>query len=61
MSNKKEEEKIDVEYLTSLAFAFPVDEKLQHFQITIVRETVSKKFRAYFDVVDPSKVKLAEK
>lgn len=61
MSNKKkEEEKIDVEYLTSLALAFPVDGEVKHFQITIVRETASKKFRMYFDVVDPSKIKLAE-
>lgn len=55
-----EQKKIDVKYLTSLAFAFPVDDEVRHFQITIVQETESKNFRCYFDAVDPSKIKLAE-
>lgn len=55
-----EQEKIEVKYVTSLAFAFPVDDLVKHFQITIVQEIVTGNFRCYFDVVDPTKVKLAE-
>lgn len=56
----EQEKKIEVKYITSLAFAFPVDEQVKHFQISIVQEIESGLFRCYFDVVDPSKVKLAE-
>lgn len=55
-----EEPKVDVKFISSLAMAVTdIDENVQHIQITFVQETESKKFRCYFDVVDPSKVKVA--
>lgn len=55
------EKKIEVKFLTSLALALnDVDDNLSHIQLTIVQEMESKKFRCYMDVVDPSKIKLAE-
>lgn len=57
----KQKKQVDVTFVTSVALAAnDIDGLLQHFQISICQETESKKFRAYFDVVDPSKVKLAE-
>lgn len=57
-SEKKE---VDVKFLNSVAIALnDVDGNVRHVQITIVQETESKQFRAYFDVVDPTKVKLAD-
>lgn len=56
-----QEKKIDVKFVTSVALAHEdIDGNMKHFQISIVQETESKKFRCYFDVVDPSAVKLAE-
>lgn len=56
-----EEKKIEVKFLTSLALAHEdMDNVLRHFQITLVQEVESKKFRCYFDVVDPTKIKLKE-
>lgn len=58
---KKDEKKIEVTYITSIITACPdKDGKVNHFQFTVVQEVESGKFRCYFDVVDPSKVKLAE-
>lgn len=55
------EDKINVKFVTSLALAHEdIDGDIRHFQITIVQETESKQFRCYFDVVDPSKIKLAD-
>lgn len=55
------QKKIDVKFVTSVALAFEdIDGNMKHFQISIVQETESKNFRCYFDVVDPSAVKLAE-
>lgn len=55
------EEKINVRYLTSLALAIrDMDDVVRHIQISIVQEEESKIFRCYFDVVDPSKIKLSE-
>ena len=60
MSEEKKET-IEVKYLTSLITAVPdVDGEIKHLQFTVVQEVDSKKIRCYFDVVDPSKVKLAE-
>lgn len=57
----KEEKKIDVKFINSLAMAVTdIDGNIQHVQITLVQETESKKFRCYFDVVDPSQVKIAQ-
>lgn len=51
----------DVKFINSVALACnDMDEQLRHFQITIVQDTETKEFRAFFDVVDPSKIKLAE-
>lgn len=56
-----EEKKIDVKFINSLAMAVTdIDGNMQHIQITLVQETESKKFRCYFDVVDPSQVKIAQ-
>lgn len=50
----------DVKFIQSVSFAVrDIDEEIRHLQISIVQETETKLFRAYFDVVDPSKVKLA--
>lgn len=60
MANKKIEN-VEVHFITSLALAVnDVDEKVQHIQLTLVQEIESKQFRCYMDVVDPSKIKLAE-
>lgn len=57
----EEKKTIDVKLISSLALAVnDIDDHVQHIQITIVQEVESKSFRCYFDVVDPSKVKLAE-
>lgn len=51
----------DVKFITSLALAvLGCDDHLSHIQISIVQETETKQFRCYFDVVDPTRVKLAE-
>lgn len=58
---EEEKKQIDVKFITSLALACPdVDENVQHIQLTIVQEVESKKFRCFMDVIDPSKVKIAE-
>lgn len=55
------EKKIDVKFVTSVALAhLDIDGNLKHFQISIVQETESKKFRCYFDVVDPTAVNLPD-
>lgn len=56
----EEEKKIKARYLTSLAMALPVDGEVKHVQITIAQEEETKAMRCFFDVVDPTKVKLAE-
>lgn len=61
MAKEKKNNQPDVQFINSVALACnDIDGVLRHFQITIVQEVESKKFRAYFDVVDPSKIKLAE-
>lgn len=56
-----DKEKLNVKFITSLALAHEdKDGELKHFQITLVQETESGNFRCFFDVVDPSKIKLAE-
>lgn len=55
------EEKKEVKFITSLALAVNgLDDEVSHIQLTIVQEVDTKKFRAFMDVVDPSKIKLAE-
>lgn len=57
----EEKKSIDVKFITSLALAVnDVEDNVQHVQVTIVQEIESRKFRCYFDVVDPSKVKLSQ-
>jgi hypothetical protein len=56
-----EEKKIEVRYLTSMITAVPdKDGLVKHLQFTVVQEVESGKIRCYFDVVDPSKIKLKE-
>lgn len=51
----------EVKFITSLALAVNgVDEKVSHIQLTIVQDVESLEFRAFMDVVDPSKVKIDE-
>ena len=58
---KNQEKKSDVKFLTSLALAVvDVDEEVKHVQFSIVQDIETKEIRAFFDVVDPSKVKLQE-
>lgn len=55
-----QEPKIEVGYITSLITAVrDLDNTVVHLQFTVVQETESKKMRCYFDVVDPSKVKIS--
>ena len=56
-----EEKKIEVKYITSMITAVPdKDGVVKHLQFTVVQEVESGKMRCYFDVVDPSRVKLAD-
>lgn len=57
MSKKKVDE---VKFLTSLALALPVNDVVKHVQITLVQVGKTDELRCYFDVVDPTKIKLAE-
>lgn len=57
---KKENPVVEVEFLTSLAMAVPVNGTVKHVQITLVLEKDSGEIKCYFDVVDPTKVKLEE-
>ena len=58
---EEKESKIEVKFITSLALAVnDIDCDVKHIQVTVVQETESKKMRCYFDVVDPSKVKVVE-
>lgn len=51
----------EVKYLNSLAMAIiDKDCNIRHVQITIAQEIGSGEIRCFFDVVDPSKIKLAD-
>lgn len=57
----KNAHQVDVKFITSIALAVnDIDGNLQHVQLTLVQETESKTFRAFMDVVDPSKIKLQD-
>lgn len=57
----KKEKELEVKFITSLVLSVnDFDGVTRHLQFTVVQEIDSKKFRCFFDVVDPSKVKLAE-
>lgn len=61
MAKEKKNNRPDVQFINSVALACnDIDGNVRHFQISIVQEVDSKQFRVYFDVVDPSKIKLAE-
>lgn len=61
MPEESKDKSIEVKFVTSLITAVSdIDENVRHLQFTVVQEVESKKMRCYFDVVDPSKVKLAE-
>ena len=54
-----EKKKTDVKYLTSLVLAVAdKDDDVKHLQFTVVQERESGKIRCFFDVIDPSKIKL---
>ena len=54
-------EQKEVKFLQSLTMAInDKDGEIKHVQLVIVQEIESGDLRAYFDVVDPSKVKLQE-
>lgn len=54
-------EEKNVKYLTSLALAVnDLDDQVRHIQFTVVQEVESKELRCFFDVVDPTKIKLAD-
>lgn len=55
-----EVKKIEVKFITSLAMAVDTLDGVKHVQLTVVQEVESKELRCYMDVVDPSKVKLAD-
>lgn len=58
---KRDESRVNVKFLTSLALVVnDCDDVVRHVQLTLVQETVSKQIRAFMDVVDPSKIKLAD-
>lgn len=56
----EQKEFTEVEFVTSLALSVPNGESVDHLQITFVRGKEDGHYRCYFDVVDPSKIKLAE-
>lgn len=61
MAKKIQKNPPEVRFITSVALAAPdMDGVVQHFQISICQDVESKSFRAFFDVVDPSKVKLQD-
>lgn len=54
-------EETEVKYLTSIALAVnDAFDEVKHVQLTIVQELESRQIRCYMDVVDPSKIKLAD-
>lgn len=58
---EEEKKKLEVKYITSLIMAAPdIDGQVRHLQFSVVQEVDTKKFRCFFDVVDPSHVKLKE-
>lgn len=57
---KEEEKKEDLRFVTSLVTAFPDEGQLRHFQFSVFHVEGTDLYRCYFDVVDPSQVKLAD-
>lgn len=55
------DEKKNVKFLTSLTISVnDMDDEMKHLQFVIAQEIDTKQIRCFFDVVDPSKIKLAE-
>lgn len=55
------EKKNDVKFITSLALAInDKDDQVRHIQIVIVQDVESGEFKMMFDIVDPTKIKLAD-
>lgn len=52
----------DVKFITSFVVANPdMENVIRHFQIVIVQDIETKKFKLFFDVLDPTKLpKFAE-
>lgn len=49
----------EVKFLTSLAVAVSaIDDEIKHLQFTVVQELDTKEIKCFFDVVDPTKIKL---
>lgn len=58
---EKEEKKEALTFVTSFVTAFPFNGVIRHFQFSVFSEDSDpEKFRCYFDVVDPSQVKLQD-
>lgn len=56
-----DESKKEVKFIQSLALAVnDMDGQVRHIQLALVQDVTSKEFICYMDVVDPSKVKLAD-
>lgn len=54
-------DKQEVKFLTSLALAVnDIDDVVKHLQFTVCQDVNTKEIKCFFDVVDPSKVKLAD-
>lgn len=61
MAKKIQKKQPNVQFINSVALACnDMDGILRHFQLSIVQDVDNKEFRAFFDVVDPSKIKLLE-
>lgn len=61
MAKKIQKKQPNVQFINSVALACnDMDGNLRHFQVSIVQDVDTKEFRAFFDVVDPSKIKLQE-
>lgn len=59
---QKKESPKDLKFVTSLALAVANEESksVDHLQFSIFKESDTGEYRCYFDVVDPSKIKLAQ-
>lgn len=51
----------NVKYLTSVAIAVnDVDDNVKHCQFVVVQDLETKELKCFFDIVDASKIKLAD-
>lgn len=56
-----EEKKQELSFLTAVSLSTnDVDGKLLYLQFSVFQDTKTKEVRCFFDVVDPTKIKLKE-